>query len=196
MASSLHLPLLQRLTAPLRARRPADGRGHRFVAVIDCILNQNVRDAGAAEFPAMNFALLELCHEHAVGILQMPCPEIAALGFPRTRPVGQTIRQALDTENGRRTCAALAVGVAERIAGQLAAGDRLLAILGGNPRSPGCAVHGDGKGVHADSGVFIQELQGELGRRGLTPPFRGIRDARPELLAEDLLWLRQLISRD
>lgn len=195
MPSSLFTPLLRQLKAPFRAPRPADGRGHRFVAVIDCILNQNVRDAGAAVSPAMNLALLELCHEHAVGILQMPCPEIAALGFPRTRPAGQTIRQALDTASGRRACAALAVGVADRIVGQLAAGDRLLAILGGNLRSPGCAVHGDGNGVHGDSGVFIQELQGELGRRGLTPPFRGIRDAAPELLAEDLLWLRQLICR-
>jgi predicted secreted protein len=188
--------LLRQLKAPFRTSRPDDGRGHRFVAVIDCILNQNVRDAGAAEYPAMNFAVLELCHEHAVGILQMPCPEIAALGFPRTRPVGQTIRQVLDSDNGHRTCAALAVGVADRIASQLAAGDRLLAILGGNPRSPGCAVHGEGNGVHADSGVFIQELQRELGRRGLTPPFRGIRDASPELLAEDLLWLHQLISQE
>lgn len=99
-------------------------------------------------------------------------------------------------ENGRRTCAALALRVADRIAGQLAAGDRLLAILGGNLRSPGCAVHGEGNDVQADSGVFIQELQRELSRRGLAPPFRGIRDARPELQAEDLLWLRQLISRD
>lgn len=82
---------------------PDDVRGRCFVAVIDCILNQNARDAGAARFPAMNFELLRLCHENQVGILQMPCPEIAALGFNRSRAPGKTIRddgRGLSKESG------------------------------------------------------------------------------------------------
>lgn len=195
VTTSFFTSLIERLKAPLRTGRPADMRSQRFVAVIECTLNQNVRDAGAACCPAMNFGLIELCHQHGVGLLAMPCPEIAALGFRRARQGGQTIRQALDTQAGRQACAALAAQVAERIGQQLAAGDELLAVLGGNPGSPGCAVHVDDAGLAAKSGVFMQELRDELGRRGLSPPFRGIRDATPELLAEDLRWLRDAIAR-
>jgi predicted secreted protein len=85
-------------TPPVRA---VDGRGRRLIAVIECVLNQNARDTDSANFPAMNWALLNLCREYDVGIVQMPCPEIACLGFDRARSPGQSIRQALDTETGR-----------------------------------------------------------------------------------------------
>lgn len=172
-----------------------DCRGGRFVAMIDCILNQNVRDQGAANFPGMNFELLQICHEQGIGVMQMPCPEIAALGFRRQRPAGTTIRQALDTEAGRQCCANLAVSVAERIQAAHHEGFRLLAILGGNPLSPGCAVHGDERSLRAESGIFMQELQSELSRRAIDVPFRGMRDASPLALAEDLQWFRDLLSR-
>jgi len=172
-----------------------DRRGKRFVAVIECILNQNARDAGAAQFPALNFQLLRLCHEHDVGIVQMPCPEIAALGWRRVRPAGRTIRQALDTEDGRRRCAELAGAIANRIEAYVAQGYQPLAILGGNPLSPGCAVHGSGGRLAPESGVFMRELHSELSTRQLTIPFRGIRDHDPELLAQDLLWFRALASK-
>ena len=194
MVTSFLTPLIQRMKRHNAVKTPSDGRSHRFVAVIDCILNQNVRDAGAACSPAMNFELLQLCHEHHVGILQMPCPEIAALGFKRARKPGQTIRAALDTELGRKHCAEIASTVADRIVSQVAAGDQLLAILGGNPLSPGCAVHIEEAGLRAESGIFIKALQTELGRRGLSPSFRGIRDYAPELLTEDLLWFRNLLT--
>ena len=58
-----------------------DKRNYYFIAVIDCIINQNVRDTGAASFPAMNWELVQLCNQYNVGIMQMPCPEIAFLGF-------------------------------------------------------------------------------------------------------------------
>jgi len=192
------MTLIESLKRLGRRRHPShdahDMRGKRFVAVIECILNQNARDAGAACFPAMDFALLQLCHEHHVGILQMPCPEIAALGFRRSRPAGRTIRQALDTDDGRQCCARLARDIADRIEAYAAQGCRPLAILGGNPASPGCAVHGADAGLGAESGILMQELHGELARRHLSIPFKGMRDHRPELLAQDLLWFRQLLD--
>ena len=171
-----------------------DPRSRRFVAVIDCILNQNARDCGAACFPAMNFELLQMCHAHNVGILQMPCPEIAALGFKRARKPGQSIREALDTDAGRRRCAELATEVVDRIDVYLAEGYELLAILGGNPRSPGCAVLNSGEVLLGDSGVFIKELQAELRKRKLTVLFMGLRDHDPELLAQDLRCLADRLS--
>jgi predicted secreted protein len=176
-------------------RNAQDARGKRFVTVIDCILNQNVRDAGAARFPAMNFELLRLCHENDIGILQMPCPEIAVLGFKRTRQPGRTIRDALDTEAGRQRCAQLANEVVDRIEAYLAEGYQLMVILGGNPQSPGCAVHDGNAELATNSGVFMKELQTELDRRNLKVTFKGVRDHDPELLAQDLTWFRELLAR-
>lgn len=173
---------------------PADARSHRFIAVIECALNQNARDAGAACFPAMNFELLQLCHRHGVGILQMPCPEIAALGFERKRAPGQSLRDALDSENGHFQCHILASETANRIDGYLAQGNELVAILGGNPRSPGCAVHPGPDGLNDESGVFMKALQTELHRRGHAPAFRAMRDHDPQLLREDLEKLQEILA--
>lgn len=116
---------------------PADARNQRFIAVIECAPNQKARDVGAASFPAMNFELRQLCHRHGVGIMQMPCPEIAALGVERKRAPGQSLRDALDSDAGRCSCQTLAWDVADAIERSLAHGCQLAAILGGNPRSPG-----------------------------------------------------------
>jgi len=164
--------------------------------VIDCVLNQNVRDQGAANCPAMNFEVLRLCHENGIGIMQMPCPEIAALGFKRQRPPGTSIRQALDTPAGRLACAELAASVVARIVALSEEGCEPLAVLGGNPRSPGCAVHQGVGDLDAESGIFMQALQAELSRHGMNLPFRGLRDASPDWLAEDLLWFRQLSANN
>ena len=165
-----------------------------MVAVIECVLNQNARDAGAAIFPAMNGALLDLCRQYDVGIVQMPCPEIACLGFERKRPPGTSIRQALDTETGRQCCAKIGAEVADRLSAYADQGYRVLAILGGNPQSPGCAVHVGTEGLLPESGVLMQELQAELRKRGLEIPFRGLRDADAEQLKQDLDWLRGVFS--
>ena len=177
-----------------RSAATADVRGKRFVAVIDCVLNQNARDAGAACFPAMNFELLQLCQRHGVGVLQMPCPEMAALGPERKRLPGQSLREALASAPGRACCRDLAADTADRIEGFLASGCELLAVLGGNPRSPGCAVLEVADGLGSESGIFMQALQGELRRRGREVRFRGMRDHDPELLRHDFAWFQELLG--
>jgi len=172
---------------------PRDGRSRRIVAVIECVLNQNARDAGAAKFPALNREVVRLCEENDVGLLQMPCPEIAFLGMKRSRRKGESIRTAMDTPDGRQCCERLGREVADRIEEYARHGCRVLAILGGNPASPGCAVNRDDAGLSPSSGVFMLELDAELRRRGLTIPFRGMRDDDPVLLADDLEWLRRVL---
>jgi predicted secreted protein len=181
-----------------RSRRgaAADARGRRIVAVIECIINQNARDAGAAASVALNASVLRLCETHGVGLVQIPCPEIAVLGCARRRRAGESLRAALDTPDGRARCRAIAGAIGERVAGYAAAGCRILAVLGGNPRSPGCAVHAEDDGLLASSGVLMLELQRELRARRIDVPFRGIRDADAALEAEDLEWLRRLFADD
>ena len=173
---------------------PSDPRGRRFVAVIECILNQNARDQGAACTPAMDFSLLQLCHKHDVGILQMPCPEIQALGFARTRAPGRSIREALNDEASVARCTALAHDVTERIEIYLSQGYEIVAVLGGNPESPGCAIHEDHDSLSDHAGLFMRELQSELRQRGRDPRFLAIRDYDPDLYRLDLEAFERLLS--
>ncbi len=165
-----------------------------MVAVIECVLNQNARDAGAANFAAMAWDVVHLCHEHGVGLVQLPCPEIACLGPARKRPAGVSLRAAIDTPEGRQCCAQLSADAADRLQGYVDAGYSVLAVLGGNPQSPGCAVHQDAAGLTPASGVLMIELQAELRRRGLEIPFRGLRDSDAAAWAQDLQWLEQSLS--
>ncbi len=175
-----------------RAERtePQDDRGSRVVAVIECILNQNARDFGAASCPALNAAVVRLCAEHRVGILQIPCPEKEHLGLRRNRPRGTSIRTALETEHGRRCCAELADCVADRLLDYSRNGCRVMAILGGNAESPGCAVVAGPGGLSARSGVLILALDKALRMRNMSVPFRAIRDIDATLEQEDLERLR------
>ena len=171
---------------------PGDRRSGRLVAVIHCVLDQNVRDAGAASFPAANWAVLDLCREHGVGLLQMPCPEVHCLGMARNRPSDCSLRDALDTPAGRAGCQRLAGEMAGLIVAHLAAGRRVLAVLGGNEQSPGCAVHLDDLGLTQDSGVFLKELQDELRRHHINVPFLPMRDANADSMEGDLRMLEAL----
>jgi predicted secreted protein len=165
-----------------------------MVAVIECILNQNARDESAASFPAMNKQIVGLCDEYGIGIMQMPCPEISYLGFERRREKGQSIHDALDTPDGRSCCCKLSIDIADRIATYRNQGYEIVAILGGNPQSPGCAVHLEDGNLLPASGVFMQELQKELRSRSVEIPFRGIRDSNAKILAEDIEWVRNTFS--
>ncbi|PID42837.1 MAG: hypothetical protein CSB48_08410 [Proteobacteria bacterium] len=192
MLKSLHKLFKRKVSV----RKIQDNRSGKMVMVIECILNQNARDAGAAECPAMNWPILQLCNEYHTGILALPCPEMKFLGFNRKRKRGQSIRDALDTPEGRDCCGRISVEIADRVEDYIAQGYQILAILGGNPKSPGCAVHCDMDGrLLTASGVFMKELQKELHKRGITPTFMGIRDCDPALLAEDVEQLRKMLSQ-
>jgi len=174
---------------------PRDGRSRRLVAAIECLLNQNARDPGAANSPALDEAVVSLCSAHQVGIVQIPCPEKEYLGLCRSRPPGTSIRQALDTPGGRRCCAKLAGSIADRLLDYQGNGYRVLAVLGGNAESAGCAIVVESSGLSPASGVFMQELQRALQERNMDIPMRSIRDVDPELEREDLEWLATRMQR-
>jgi len=180
-----------------RLRRRRDRRGRRVVAVIECVLNQNARDAGAARAPAANDRVVEVLRRHRVGIVQMPCPEMACLGLARTRPPGMSLRTAMETPTSRARCAALAKDAAARLRDYADNGITVVAVLGGDLGSPGCAVLDDrsASGDAAGSGVFIEALSAALAERGLSVPFRGLRDSSARTLSEDLAWLEALLRR-
>jgi uncharacterized protein (DUF4213/DUF364 family)/predicted secreted protein len=188
--------LVRRLAQVMGIGCERDRRSRRVVLAIDCILNQNARDRGAATFPALNWEVLRLCEAFEVGVVQMPCPEMEFLGIVRERPPGTSIRAALDTDEGRTCCRRISVEVVDRVQKYVRQGYQILAILGGNPDSPGCAVHGGPAGLLATSGVLMRELQDELRQRNMEVPFRGIRDCDPIMMAEDIKWLQGVFSKE
>jgi predicted secreted protein len=62
-----------------------DRRSKRVVLVAHCVLNQNVKLDACAHYPG---AIEELAAElvrRGLGIVQLPCPELACLGLDRQK---------------------------------------------------------------------------------------------------------------
>jgi predicted secreted protein len=134
-----------------------------------------------------------------VGLFQIPCPEMAFLGFLRARQQGQSIRDALDTDAGRDCCKKLSVDIADRIQDYIRNKNQILAVLGGNPESPGCAIHMVSSNyltgaLAENSGVFMKEFHKELCKRNIDVPFRGMRDCNHDWIKQDIEWLENLFG--
>jgi predicted secreted protein len=171
-----------------------DARGRLMVATINCAVNHNARAGSAARYPGMNDRLVDVLRKHAAGIIQMPCPERVVIDLPRTRGEGVTIREAMETPERLELCRKLAVAAADEIEEFGANGYTVAAILGGDVKSPGCAVPADttaeeDRAAGHEWGVFTGMLREELAGRGIEIPIRGIRDSAEETLRADLEWL-------
>jgi len=176
-----------------------DQRSRRMVAVIHCILNHNARDREVARYPGINHDVVAVLRKHRVGVIQMPCPEMTCLGLLRTRNSGSSIRDVLDTPQGRSCCQKLSISVADTIEEFQRHGYTVAAVLGGDVGSPGCAVPyplpEDAAPVAGSNwGVFIGALVNELSRRRIHLPVRGIRDSAWETMLEDIEWLDAVLS--
>ena len=175
-----------------------DKRSKKIVAVLHCLINHNARDLGAAKYSGINNDVLDVLKRHNVGLLQMPCPEMDYLGLARTRAASLSIRDALDTPDGRARCQELARSVADAIEEYRRYGCSVLAVLGGDVESPGCAIPPptkDNKDISGtDYGVFTKALHDELEQRDIHIPFRGVRDSARKTLQEDIEWLDNFLS--
>lgn len=132
--------------------------------------------------------------KYHVGMVQIPCPEMSCLGFDRERKPGQSIWDVLDTKSGLHCCADLAGAVVDRMKDYISSRNKILAVLGGNPESPGCAVHYELE-LSGKSGVFMQVLFRELSRIQIHVPFLGIRDCRSDWLLSYLQSLELLFRK-
>ncbi|MBN1945633.1 MAG: DUF523 domain-containing protein [Bradymonadales bacterium] len=155
-----------------------DNRGRKLVAVAHCLLNQNAKVQGLAAYPGVFEPLLPVLSECGVGILQLPCPEMIHLG--PLRPLGTDTYEQYDSPAYREVCQAVAEQVAVQLATYQNAGYRVLFILGIDG-SPSCSVTrvphltADGSGrLEAGSGIFMEILSAEIGRRGLGIPVVGL----------------------
>lgn len=156
---------------------PAAAGGPRKVALLaNCLLNQNAKVCEGARYPGVANPVVEALLSRGYQLQQLPCPELAFAGARRW----WAVYEQYDTPAYRAHCRRLAQGIAPLIEQYLRRGDELILIgldgspstgvrftssqpnWGGRPNRPD-----DDWDIVTGRGVWIQELEAELARRGL-----------------------------
>jgi predicted secreted protein len=165
----------------------SDRRSGKIMFVSHCVLNQNAKVRGIANYPAAIRPLVDLLLDNDVSIYQMPCPEMTYSGAMRW---GQT-RDQYNSPMFRRHCGRLAETLFDQIEDYVRCGYQVVGfvLVDGSPacglnKTAQPAVDGDMWGgmvwylpkqkFAAGSGVFCQVLQAEAQHRDLDVPFVSI----------------------
>lgn len=151
----------------------------RVVLIAHCILNQNSRATGLAKNPSAMKPLVNFLLRNKIGIIQMPCPELAFKGVLR-QP--QT-REQYDSTKFRKHCQKIANELVDQMQEYAKGGIELKLVLG-MQGSPSCAV--DVPSV----GIFMEELRSALNGKKFSVQFYEICCER---LRKDVAQLRKLI---
>jgi predicted secreted protein len=172
-----------------------DDRSKTLIFVPHCLLNQNARDAGSADFSAMMKPLLDVLTANDVGIIQLPCPELMVLGLGRRRQASppRTIRELLELEESQVRLGHFIEQVVYQIREYQAKEFHIIGILGKNG-SPTCGVQAS-RYVRASGvreGVFIRLLRKRLQAEGLDIEIVGIDDHRQQKAID---WVLKRIPR-
>ena len=124
----------------------ADQRGRRIAVVSHCLVNVNCKVEGFGPYVGVHPLIVRLAEE-GVGVIQLPCPELAACGLRRW---GQT-REQLDHPAFRRECAAIAEDAAQQLEEYRRCGYDIVGMVGVEG-SPSCGLErsasGDWGGEH------------------------------------------------
>ncbi|MEM3665821.1 MAG: 2-thiouracil desulfurase family protein [Candidatus Bathyarchaeia archaeon] len=158
-----------------------DRRSRRLALVAHCLLNQNSRASGLAERSSVVAEFLEFFMRHEIGIIQMPCPELAYAGVMR-QP--QT-KEYYDNAFYRGYCRKIAEELANQVQEYENCGIKLKLVIGVNG-SPSC-------GLNETMGIFMEELRSALAERQISTPFHGVRYGR---IKEDIAQLEKLIKTE
>jgi predicted secreted protein len=168
------------VTRAIEEKMPAaEADAPRKVALIaHCLLNQNAKVCEGARYRGVVNPVVEALRNRGYLLLQLPCPELAFAGARRW----WAVYEQYDTPGYRAHCRRLALGIAPLIEQHLRRGDEVVLIgldgspstgvrftsskpdWGGRPNRPD-----DDWEIVARRGVWIEELETELKRRGLPP---------------------------
>jgi predicted secreted protein len=168
-------------------------RSRRLILLAHCILNQNAVVEPLARAPGALAGIVRACLEAEVGIIQLPCPEMAARG-PRRAPAE---RSDYDTAEYRALCRALIEPIRAQVEAYRRAGYEIVGLIGIGD-SPSCGVTTTHQGTAVPGrGVFMEELLQalpELEGRYLQVPRRYGED--PEVTARFAEEVRALCARN
>lgn len=160
----------------------------RKVAVLaHCLLNPATVVRGREGNDGLRRRCLSLLVERDVSLLQLPCPEYMTLGARRWAQS----KDQYDVPVFRHRCRELLAPVLEQMAEHMAAGDRIVAVLG-SEGSPTCAVSTVTRAPWGglppcaggpppapprkseESGVFMEILADAVARLGCNLAFLGL----------------------
>ncbi|MDI6691147.1 MAG: 2-thiouracil desulfurase family protein [Candidatus Bathyarchaeota archaeon] len=156
-----------------------DKRSGKIALVAHCLLNQNSRAIGLAKRSSIINEIIEFLVSKEIGIIQMPCPELAYAGVLRKPKT----REQYDNAKFRGYCRKIAEEIANQIREYVDCEVKLEIVLGVDG-SPSCSV----KEI---SGIFMEELRFKLNKRGISAPFYGI---RLERLKSDIAKLEKCVK--
>jgi predicted secreted protein len=162
---------------PLGAQTNMERKAPRKVALIaNCLMNQNAKVCEGARYRGMVNPVVEALLSRGYRLQQLPCPELAFAGVRRW----WAVYEQYDTPAYRDHCKRLAQAIAPLIEQYLRRGDEVILIgldgspstgvrftsskpeWGGRPNRPN-----DDWDIVPGRGVWIEELESELARRGL-----------------------------
>ncbi len=155
-----------------------DKRSGKIALITHCILNQNSRASGLAQKPSIVSEIVDFLVRNKIGIIQMPCPELAYAGVLR-QP--QTIEQ-YDNAEYRRHCRKIAEEISNQIQQYENHGIKLETVIGING-SPTCSAD--------NYGIFMKELRFALDKKRISAPFY---DIHYKSLKKDITKLNKLIK--
>ena len=154
----------------------ADHERRKVALVASCLLNQNAKVCQGAHYPGMVSPVVAALRARGYLLQQLPCPELAFAGVRRW----WAVYEQYDTPVYRAHCKRLAQAIAPLIEEYVRRGDEVILIgldgspstgvrftssrpdWGGRPNRPQ-----DDWEIVPRPGVWIEELQAELARRGL-----------------------------
>ena len=156
-----------------------DQNAPRKVALIaNCLLNQNAKVCQGAHYRGVVSPVVEALRRRGYLLQQLPCPELAFAGVRRW----WAVYEQYDTPAYRDHCRRLAQAIAPQIEEYLRRGDEVILIgldgspstgvrftssapdWGGRPNRPQDDWH-----IVPRRGIWIEELEAGLARRGLPP---------------------------
>lgn len=156
-----------------------DKRSGMVIFVSHCILNQNSKVRGIAQYPGAVQPIVSLLLEQGVGIYQMPCPETCYLGNMRW---GQ-VKDQFNNPMFRRYCQQLSEAIVDHVQTYRQCGYRVLGfvMVDGSPvcglnRTPrpkenilwgGMTCYLPESIQAKEKGVFCEVLQDNLEQRQL-----------------------------
>jgi predicted secreted protein len=165
-------------------RYPAfdDKRSKKVVFVAHCIINQSARCNNSGNFASAIPLVPEYLLANKIGIAQIPCPELGALGLGREG----NIYDQLSSVGSRRYLRALASDITYQISQYRKHGFTVPAVMGIDC-SPSCGVncHAD-FGAKPGKGAFMEELSAALAKAGVEIAIIGVEDKNPQKALEEL----------
>src|ERR1700744_6587166 len=148
----------------------------KVALVANCLMNQNAKVCEGARYRGMVSPVVEALRARGSGLLQLPCPELAFAGARRW----WAVYEQYDTPAYRAHCRLRAQAIAPLIESHLRGGAEVILIgldgspstgvrftsskpvWGGRPNRPE-----DDWNIVPQRGIWIEELELELARRGL-----------------------------